>query len=76
MIKDIHKYVKDQDEYEKISDILLNDTNWEKFEQCQLTIVNVLDKFPSITIGFIDFYKILPRISVRSYKLINICIFI
>jgi len=67
MIKDILKFVKDQEDYEKLSEFIGSEKKWDSFEQSNHNILDVLRLYESINMSFIDFYKLVGKISPRFY---------
>lgn len=60
------KFVKDEEEYNLLSDIVHSEEKFRKFEEQNNNIVDVLKKFESIQMKFIDFYNLVPKISVSD----------
>lgn len=60
----LKKYCLDENQLENIENIILVQEKSNKFMENNYNIIDVLRKFDSISINFIEFFNLMPKILV------------
>ena len=67
----LKKYCLDENQLEVIETIILKEEKANQFLANNYNIIDIIRKFDSISIEFIDFFNIMPKILVKNYYLIK-----
>ena len=67
MLDNLKKYCIDENQLEVIETILMKEEKSKQFIANNYNISDILRKFDSITIDFIEFCNFMPKILVRIY---------
>ena len=67
LIEKFLKYCFNENQYNEMSLLLLREGLMREFLSKNYNIVDFLKKYDSINIPFIEFYIIMPKISVKNY---------
>ncbi len=60
----LKKYCLDENQLENLENIILKQEKSNQFMANNYNIIDILRKFDSISINFIDFFNIIPKILV------------
>ncbi len=63
-LQDILKFIKDEEEYNSLNEIIQNEEKFRSFELENKNFIDVFKQFKSLYLNFIEFYSIIPKISV------------
>lgn len=65
-MENLKKFVIDEDQRESIEKILYKETKLQEFIEKNYNISDILKIYDSIKLDFLDFYYLMPKISVFS----------
>lgn len=71
LLEKLLKYCNDEDQYEMLQNVLKKDNKMQEFLTKNYNIIDFLNLYDSINVPFLDFYNIMPKITVR-YIYINL----
>jgi hypothetical protein len=63
-LDNLKKYCLDENQLENLENIILKQEKSNQFMANNYNIIDILRKFDSISINFIDFFNIIPKILV------------
>lgn len=64
VLEKLLKYCNDEDEYNKLQKIIEDENIYEQYLTKNYNIIDLLNEFNSISVPFVDFYHLMPKIIV------------
>jgi sulfite reductase alpha subunit-like flavoprotein len=61
------KFCYDEDQYESLQNIIKKDTKYNEYLKKNYNIVDFLNFYDSINLPFLEFYRLMPKITPRFY---------